>query len=128
MPDWMFTLVASGIGKVFYPNAESYKDLTIYQLYRKHKDEKKRLYANRVLEVEQETFTPLVFTTTGGMAVECKRFHSRLVELIAIKKGEEYGTTMSWIRSKVSFALLRSALLCLRGSRSPRRVPLNLEH
>ena len=32
------------------------------------------------------------------------------------------------IRSKVSFALLRSALLCLRGSRSPRRVPLNLEH
>ena len=62
------------------------------------------------------------------MAVECKRFHSRLAELIAIKKGEEYSTTMSWIRSKVSFALLRSALLCLRGSRSPRRVPLNLEH
>ena len=114
--------------RVFHPNAESYKDLTIQQLYRKHEDEKKRLYANRVLEVEQGTFTPLVFTTTGGMAVECKRFHSRLAELIAIKKGEEYSTTMSWIRSKVSFALLRSALLCLRGSRSPRRVPLNLEN
>ena len=62
------------------------------------------------------------------MAVECKRFHSRLAELIAIRKGEKYSTTMSWIRSKVSFALLRSALLCLRGSRSPRCVPLNLEH
>ena len=85
-------------------------------------------YYHYHLEVEQGTFTPLVFTTTGGLAIECKRFHSRLAELIAIKKGEEYSTTMSWIRSKVSFALLRSALLCLRGSRSPRRVPLNLEH
>ena len=114
--------------RVFHPNAESYKDLTIQQLYHKHEDERKRLYVNRVLEVEQGTFTPLVFTTTGGVAVECKRFHSRLAELIAIKKGEEYSTTMSWIRSKVSFPLLRSALLCLRGSRSPRRVPFKLEH
>ena len=91
--------------RVFHPNTESYKDLTIQQLYRKHEDEKKRLYANRVLEVEQGTFTPLVFTTTGGMAVGCKRFHSRLAELIAIKKGEEYSTTMSWIRSTFIFFL-----------------------
>ena len=96
--------------RVFHPNTESYKDLTIQQLYCKHEDEKKRVYANRVLEVKEGTFTPLVFTTTGGMTVDYKRFHSRLAELIAIKKGEEYGTTMSWIRSKVSFALLRSAL------------------
>ena len=103
MPDWMFTLVGSGIGKalpffdvrVFHPNAESYKDLTIQQIYRKHEDEKKRLYANRVLEVQRGTFTPLVFTTIGGMADECKRFHSRLAELISIKKGEEYSTTIS---------------------------------
>ena len=50
------------------------------------------------------------------------------MQAFAIKKGEEYSTTMSWIRFKVSFALLSSALLCLRGSRSPRHVPLNLEH
>ena len=34
--------------------------------------------------------------------------------------------TMSWIRAKVSFALLRSALLCLRGSRCTRRAPMNI--
>ena len=113
--------------RVFHPNAKSYKDLTIQQIYRKHEDEKKRLYASRVLEVERGTFKPLVFTTTGGMADECKRFHSRLAELISIKKGE-YSTTISWIRSKVSFALLRSALLCLRGSRTTKRVSLNIEH
>ena len=98
------------------------------QIYREHEDKKKRLYANRVLEVEHGTFTPLVFTTTGGMADECKRFHSRLVELISIKKGEEYSTTISWICSKVSFTLLKSALFCLRGSRTARHVPLNIEH
>ena len=58
----------------------------------------KRMYASRVMEVEQVTFTPLVFTTTGGMAEECRRYHSRLAELLAIKKGEDYdATTISWI-------------------------------
>ena len=79
-------------------------------------------YRRRVLEVEQGTFTPLVFTSTGGMADECKRFHSRLAELLALKKGDDYATTISWIRAKVSFAILRSALLCLRGTRSKRRA------
>ena len=68
----------------------------------------------QLLEVEQGIFTPLVFTSTGGMANKCKRFHSRLAELLALKKGDDYATTISWIRAKVSFAVLRSALLCLR--------------
>ena len=34
---------------------------------------KKRKYNSRVTEIEQRTFTPLVFTTTGGMAHECLR-------------------------------------------------------
>ena len=58
--------------------------------------------------------------------MECKRYHSRVAELIAAKKGESHATTMSWIRARVSFALLRSALLCLRGSRATRRVYLEL--
>ena len=60
-----------------------------------------------MLEVEQASFPPLVFSTTGVMTVECNRYHGRLAELVAIKKGESYATTMSWIRAKVSFALLR---------------------
>ena len=80
------------------------------------------MYASRVLEVEQGCFTPLVFTTIGWMANECTRYHSRLAELLPTKKGEDYSTTMSWVRDKVSFALLRSALLCLRGSRCTRRA------
>ena len=112
--------------RVCYPNAESYRGLTPKQIYRQRESEKKRMYASRVLEVEQGSFTPLVFTTTGGMAGECIRYHSRLAELLSTKKGENYAITMSWIRAKVSFALLRSALLCLRGSRCTRRAPVKI--
>ena len=76
--------------------------------------------------MERATFTPLLFSTTGGMAAECKRYHSRLSELLAIKNWESYATTTSWIRARVSFALLRSALLRLRGSRAKRRIHLEL--
>ena len=56
------------------------------------------------------------------MADECVKYHSsRLSELIANKKGESYSSAMSWIRAKVSFAIVRYAILCLRGLRSRRR-------
>jgi len=71
-----------------------------------------------VLDIEHGTFTPLSFTTTGGMGKECLGYHSRLAELIAIKKGEHYAKMISWIRARTSFALHRSALICLRGTRS----------
>ena len=104
--------------RVCHPNADSYKDLSPKQIYRIHENEKKRKYNSRVTEIEQGTVTPLVFTTTGGMADECLRYHSRLAELLSAKKQESYATTISWVRAKVSFAILRSALLCLRGSRT----------
>jgi len=107
--------------RICHPNAETYRGMTTDQIYQRHEDEKKRQYAKRVLDVEQATFTPLVFTTTGGMSKECKRYHSRLAELIAKKKGEDYSTTMTWIRTKVSYSILRSALVCLRGSRGRRK-------
>ena len=81
-----------------------------------------RKSASRILEVEQGTFTPLVFSTTGGMGEECARYHARLAELLAIKKGETYSTTVSWIQAKVAFAQLRGALLFLRVSRGNRKL------
>ena len=113
--------------RVCHPNAASYRDLEPQQIYRIHENEKKRLYSERVLDIEHGTFTPLVFTTTGGMGKECLKYHSRLAQLIAIKKGEQYAKTIAWIRTRTSFALLRSALVCLRGSRT-RRVPCDIKN
>ena len=75
--------------RVCHPNADSYRDLTPKQIYKKHENEKKRQYPDRVMEIEQGTFTPLVSTTTGGMADECVKYHSRLAELIAQFPGKE---------------------------------------
>ena len=88
------------------------------------------MYASRVMEVEQAKFTPLVFTTTGGMnecQPECQIYHKRLAKLLSAKKGADFSTTMSWIRIRILFATLRTSLLCLSGSRSMRRVNLNLK-
>ena len=102
--------------RVCHPNADTYIHHSPKQIYKMHEQEKKRQYATRVLEIEKGTFTPLVFTTAGGMGEECLRYHRRLAELLAMKKGEDYAKTMNWIRVKISFSLIRSALVCLRGS------------
>ncbi len=39
--------------RVCHPNADSYKDLELRQVYKIHENEKKRLYARRVLEIKQ---------------------------------------------------------------------------
>ena len=61
--------------RVCHPNAESYRDLELQQIYRMHENEKKGLYSSRILDIENGTFTPLIFTTTGGMGKECQMYH-----------------------------------------------------
>ena len=46
---------------------ELYRSSSIQSLYRRHEQEKKREYGDSVREIEQASFTPLVFATTGGM-------------------------------------------------------------
>ena len=115
--------------RVCHLNVDSYRDLSPKQIYRIHENEKKRKYNSRVTEIEhaQGTFTPLVFTRTGGMADECLRYHSRLAELLSAKKQERCATTISWVRARVSFAILRSVLLRLRGWKTPRRRNLDIK-
>ena len=53
--------------KVFNPSAQSNRHGPLSSVYRKHEQEKRRHYDQRVREVEHATFTPLVLSTTGGM-------------------------------------------------------------
>ena len=50
----------------------------------------------------------------------CELLSNATLLPLAIKKGED-STTIAWVRTKVSFAVLRAALLCLRGSRTLKR-------
>ena len=104
--------------RVFHPNVPSYHNSTIPSIYRRHEQEKKREYGDCVREVEKASFTPLVFETTGGMGREATVFYRRLADLLSHKSNMIYGTTLAWIRYTLSFSLLRSAAVCIRGSRS----------
>ena len=111
--------------RVFYPNASSNHSMTTTAAYRKHELAKKREYAQRVREVEHGFFTPLVLSTTDGMGREAATFYKRLADGISRKERKEYSVVMGWIRCRLSFAILRSAILCIRGSRSSRHRPVH---
>ena len=76
--------------RVFHPGAASNKCKTIDKAFEKHEEEKKRTYNKRILEVEKATFTPLVFSTSGGMGNEAEKFHKRLASLLAQKRDTPY--------------------------------------
>lgn len=104
--------------RVTNTNAASQVAMPIEKIYKKHENEKKKQYNDRVLNNEHGSFTPLVFSINGGMSKECKTFHKHLADKIAVKTGQQYEHVISWIRCKLSFVVMRSALLCLRGSRT----------
>ena len=89
--------------------------------YHRHEAMKRRAYEQRVREIEHGSFTPLVFTTSGGMGKSAMTTYKRLASLLAEKREQEYSTTMTWLRCHLSFSLLRSAITCLRGARSSYR-------
>ena len=107
--------------RVMHPNSPSYMEKPIDQLYVQHEAEKKRTYNDRILNVEKGSFSPLVFSTSGGMGPESTRYHKRIAELFSRKKGEEYSHVMGFIRTSIRFALLRSTLVAIRGERGRSR-------
>ena len=103
--------------RVTHPTAISHIKKPLPYLYIENENQKKRMYNDRILNVEKATFSPLVFTTTGGMGPECARMNKRIAELISEKKGEKYGQVMQYIRTRLRFALLRCTLVAIRGVR-----------
>ena len=70
------------------------------------------------MNIEHGSFTPLIFSVFGGMGKECSMFHKHVAERIATKTEERYEKILSAIRCKLSFIILKSVLMCVRGSRS----------
>ena len=107
--------------RVFHPNSPSYLNTSPTQLYVQQEKEKKRMYNDRILQVEKGSFSPLIFTTTGGMGPEATRYHKKVAELISVKKGEQYSDVVNHIRTRIRFSLLKSVLVAVRGERGRRR-------
>ena len=111
--------------RVFHPNAPCYRSKDVAAACKQHESAKKREYNQRVQHVEHGVFTPLVFTTTGSMGKEGTTFYKRLADMLSRKQEKPYSVVMGWLRCRLTFALLRSAILCIRGTRSSFNHPVN---
>ena len=68
--------------------------------------------------MEHGCFTPLVFSTSGGMGKAATIVYKRLTNLLSIQCNIPYPTLMGWLRCTLNFPLLKSSMMCSRGSRS----------
>jgi len=111
--------------KVVSPYARSYSHLSQASLFKMAEKAKMREYRERIRDVEHGDFNPLVFTTVGGMAPQCQVVVKKLAEKLAVKQSLNQSVVAGWLRVRLSFALLRTTLMCVRGTR--RRKFLNIE-
>jgi hypothetical protein len=103
--------------KVVSPFARSYAHLTQASLLNSAEKTKMREYAKRIKEIEHADFNPLVFSTMGAMAPQTQIVVKKLAEKLSLKQGTNVSVVTGWLRVRLSFALLRTSLQCVRGSR-----------
>ena len=119
--------------RVFNPKAKRYANQKTEKAYEVNEKEKKRQYNERIIQLEHGTFTPLVFSASGGLGRECEKFYNRLALMIAEKRNHHYSLTVTWMRRKILFSLMNSITTCIRGSRSlfcysNQNLPTSTEH
>ena len=100
-----------------------YRTKALAKVHEQHEKEKKTEYAARVVEVENASFTPLVFSCFGGMSRECSMFFRRLSEKLGEKRNIPISEATCFIRTRISFALVKALVLCIRGSKGARERP-----
>ena len=70
---------------------------------------------------DMSPFTPLIFSATGGMASGKKLFcvfYKCLAALLVQKWDNPFCQTVSWLRCRLMFSLLRSSISFIQGARS----------
>jgi len=93
-------------------------------------NQKRREYKERINNVENDDFTPMVMSTSGDMSSQMTTAIKRLALKIAEKRKESYSMVVTMLCCKMVFSMMRSVLVCLRGSRSmkPRKIIMNSAH
>ena len=98
---------------------------TLETAFKSNEAEKKTAYNKRVTQIEHGSFTPIVFSALGGCGRETSQFVKSLIEKLSKKRDIPVSITANYIRTKISFELLRSQVMCIRGSRSNKRMQLD---
>ena len=104
---------------VTHVNSKCNQNKPTSTIFKEHENEKKRKYQQRILDVEMGTFTPLVFGIMAEWRSNAKMFLKHLADKLSRKDGEPYAVVIKWLRTRLSFEILRSVQTSIRGSRMP---------
>ena len=110
--------------KILNPPAKSCPKNSV-EAYKYHELLKFLKYEHRILDVEKSNFVQLVFSCTGSAGPSATRTIQQLASKMAEEKDESYSDAIT-TRRIISFALLRSARICLRGCRGSKR-PIDID-
>ena len=104
--------------RVFYPFTPRYRNQSLATMMKTMENQKKKdKYNQWILDDENGSFTSLVFTTNGGMSTETKQFYRPLSQLLREKSDVSYSDARAWVKWQISFSLLQTSIICMRGSR-----------
>ena len=103
--------------RVFNPFAKTHLNTKLETVFNQNERAKKSHYNQRVITVEHGSFSPIVLSAYGGFGKETDRFITKLTNKLSEKKEIPNSVMANYIRTKLSFELVRSQVLCVRGSR-----------
>ena len=109
--------------RIIDTDAPSYKHCTPEAVLESAAKEKKK----KIVEDRRGQFTPFAVSVDGLLHREANHFIKRIAASLAIKWEKSYSETVGFVRTRLSFAILRSASLCLRGSRVKWRCGLGFD-
>ena len=91
---WTLGVTAFFDVRVTHVNFRTDKGKQAATIFREQENEKRRKYNQRVMDVEMETFTPLLINTNEGMGADSQNFLRALGEKISRKRNESYTPTL----------------------------------
>uniref|UniRef100_A0A1X7UTM5 Uncharacterized protein n=1 Tax=Amphimedon queenslandica TaxID=400682 RepID=A0A1X7UTM5_AMPQE len=82
------------------------------------KAEEKKVKYLSACEARRALFPPICVSVDGMVGREANAFLKRLGERLSMKWARHYSEVINWIRTRLTFAIIRTSILCLRGSRT----------
>ena len=92
--------------------------IEIPAMYLFNENERKRKYLQRIIQIERGTFTPAVFSSTGGMGLETQRLVKKLAQNGNNRWTEICGLCFIYKKlRRLLFELLKTTVIALRGDK-----------
>ena len=111
--------------RVFNPFASSYSRSPLSQYYVTIEQEKRHAYDERLRGL---AFIHWFFSACGGMGLTATTVYKKLASMLADKWEMNFSRCLYWMRCRLCFSLLRSAIMCLRVYHSTVHCPTSVAY